>query len=145
MNSIKTLSAEEKSKKQEITVYRFDVFKGTPDANGRIQKVRSVGVAYLREGMQTYTMHLKTFLGASFYLLKNSKPVGPDFVILTREFAKHGPRKYHWNNCGDGTVLTGINADYMKLEWDLFGEDIYMTVNPKKVQEFAAEKDQTAA
>lgn len=144
MNSIQNLTSGEKSKK-EITVYRFDVFKGTPDSSGRIQKVKSVGVAYLREGMQTYTMHLKSFLGDIFYLLKNSKPVGSDFVILTREFAKHGPRKYHWNNCGDATVLPGANSDYMKLEWDLFGEDIYMTVNPKKVQEIVIENDQTAA
>lgn len=141
---IQNLIAEEKNKR-EITVYRFDVFKGVADLSGRIQKVKPVGVAYLREGMQTYTLHLKTFLENTFYLLKNSKPVGSDFVILTREFAKHGPRKYHWNNCGEGTVLPGINSDLIKLDWDLFGEDIYMTVNPKKVQEIVVESDKTAA
>ncbi len=141
---IQNLIAEEK-KPKEITVYRFDVFKGAADATGKIQKVKSVGVAYLREGMQTYTLHLKSFLEDTFYLLKNSRATGPDFVILTREHAKRGNRKYHWNNCGEGLVQEGSNTDLLKLEWDLFGEDIYMTVKPIHAQEIATGPDFAAA
>ena len=141
---IQNLIAEEK-KTKEITVYRFDVFKGVADATGKIQKVKSVGVAYLREGMQTYTLHLKSFLEDTFYLLKNSRPTGPDFVILTRELAKRGNRKYHWNNCGDGTIQEGPNTDLLKLEWDLFCEDIYMTVNPVHAQEIPSGPEFAAA
>jgi hypothetical protein len=141
---IQNLIAEQK-KTKEITVYRFDVFKGVADATGKIQKVKSVGVAYLREGLQTYTLHLKSFLDDTFYLLKNSKPTGADFVILTRELAKRGNRKYHWNNCGEGTVQKGSNSDLLKLDWDLFGEDIFMTVNPVHAQEIAVGPDFAAA
>jgi hypothetical protein len=141
---IQNLIAEEK-KTKDITIYRFDVFKGVADGEGKIQKVKSVGVAYLREGMQTYTLHLKSFLEDTFYLLKNTKPAGSDFVILTRELAKRGNRKYHWNNCGDGTIQKGVNADLLKLEWDLFGEDVYMTVNPVHAQEIATAPEFSAA
>lgn len=141
---IQNLISEEK-KTKEITIYRFDVFKGVADASGKIQKVKSVGVSYLREGMQTYTLHLKSLLGDTYYLLKNSKPTGSDFVILTRELAKRGNRKYHWNNCGEGTVQEGQNSDLLKLEWDFFGEDIYMTINPVHAQEIAAAPEFSAA
>ncbi len=42
--------------------YRFDVFKGAVDANGKVHKLKSVGNGYLVEGCKTYTIYLKTFL-----------------------------------------------------------------------------------
>ncbi len=114
----------------KVMVYRFDVFKGKVDDNGKVEKVKSVGTAYLREGLHTYTVHLKTFLNDSFYLLQNTKSDGPDFVILTREPAQNINRKYFWNSVGGASVLDGENAGIMKLNFDLFGEDIYMKVNP---------------
>lgn len=116
----------------KVTVYRFDIFKGKQDQDGKVVKIKSVGSAYLRDGLKTYTVNLKTLLGDKFYLLPNSKPeMGADFVILTREPAQNLGRKYFWNNVGDGRVLDGPNAGIMRLTWDIFAGDIYMNLHPR--------------
>src|SRR4051794_22104094 len=75
--------------------YRFDIFKGIPDSDGKIVKVKSLGSAYVKSGQQTYSINLKTFLTDQFYLLPNTKPDSKsDYVILTRENAKNIARKY---------------------------------------------------
>ena len=129
------------------TVYRFDIFKGTHDSNGKIQKTKSIGAAYLRDGIKTYTVVLRTFLKDKFYLLPNSKPESKsDFVILTREPAQNIGRKYFWNNVGQGLLLEGINHGLMELSWDVLADGVYMNVHPVNVTEFPeAEKADAAA
>jgi hypothetical protein len=112
-------------------------FKGTLDENGKVIKTKSVGSAYVREGLSTYTVHLKTFLKDTFYLLQNTKSPSPDFVILTREPAQNLNRKYFWNSVGEGIILDGLNKGIMKLNWDVVGTDLYMTIEPISVTEIA--------
>jgi hypothetical protein len=123
----------------KVTVYKFDIFKGVVDSDGKVQKIKSIGKAYLREGLRTYTVHLKTFLEVTFYLLQNTRTPTPDFVILSREKSKRPERKYHCNNIGEGNALNGVNADLMRLEWDLFGDDIYLKLEPETRQEMENE------
>jgi len=113
----------------KLTVYRFDVFKGETDETGKVHKVKSVGSAYIREGLNTYTLHLRTFLKDTFYLIKNTRTDVPDFVILSRENSPDPTRKYYWNNIGEGVCLDGENQGIMRLKWDLL-PDIYMKVEP---------------
>jgi hypothetical protein len=120
----------------KVNVYRFDVFKGKQDETGKVVKVVSVGAAYLREGMKTYTLSLKTFLNDKFYLLPNSKPESSaDFVILTRELAQNLTRKYFWNNVGVGRLLDGANKGLMALEWYMLADNVYMNLHPANVTE----------
>lgn len=117
-------------------VYRFDIFKGEADQNGKIEKVKSVGAAYLRDGIRTYTLVLKALLKDQFYLLPNTKTEQKaDFVILTREPALNIGRKYFWNNVGEGMILDGENHGIMKLSWDIFGKDLYMSLHPINVSD----------
>jgi len=124
---------------KKTTVYRFDVFKGVTDENGKVTKVKTVGSAYVREGLSTYTLHLKTFLKDTFYLLQNTKSPRPDFVILTREPAQNVNRKYFWNNVGEGNVMDGENEGVMKLSWDIGIDSLYMKVDPINVTEIEGE------
>lgn len=130
---------------KKVTIYRFDVFKGEMDGNGKVQKVKSVGSAYLREGLSTYTVHLKTFLKDSFYLLQNTKSPKPDFVILTREPSQNPKRKYFWNSVGEGNVLDAENNKIMRLKWDVLSEALYMTVEPMSVTEIHEDESEVAA
>ena len=115
----------------KVTIYRFDIFKGAVDAEGKVTKVKSLGAAYLRDGLRTYTVNLKTFLNEKFYLLPNTKPERTaDFVILTREASQNLGRKYFWNNVGEGHILEGANHGLMQLRWDLLPNDIFMTLHP---------------
>jgi hypothetical protein len=129
------------SPENKVTVYRFDIFKGKVDDEGTVTKIKSVGSAYVREGLKTYTLSLKTFLNEKFYLLANSKPgqgrSNADYVILTREPGQNVGRKYFWNNVGEGTFLTDVNHGLMKLSWDILSCDIFMNLNPINVTELA--------
>jgi hypothetical protein len=121
-----------------VTVYRFDIFKGVKGSDGKVSKIKSVGSSYIREGLKTYTVHLKALLKDTFYLLPNTKPTTTDaeFVILTREPAQNSGKKYFWNNVGEGRVLDGVNHGLMQLSWDvLMADDIYMTLHPLNVSE----------
>lgn len=124
-------AAEEKSLRKART-YRFDIFKGVEDSEGKVQKIRSIGSAVLLEGAKTYTVYLKTLLKDVFYLLPEQKRMTcGDYVILTREPSQTTGRKYFWNNVGECYLLRDKNAGLMRLSFDLFGaEDIYMSLHP---------------
>lgn len=122
---------------QKITIYRFDIFKGVKSESGKIVKVKSIGSVFLRDGLKTYTVHLKTLLNVTFYLLTNLKKTtsNADFVILTREEAQNMNRKYFWNNVGEGILLEGENHGLLELTWDVFGGPFYMNLSPINVTE----------
>ncbi len=140
MTDLESLGEKEnKFQRSHVTVYRFDLFKGMTMDDGKIAKVKSVGSAFVREGLQTYTVHLKTLLKDTFYLLPNMRPntVG-DYVILTRELSQKPGKKYFWNNVGVGMILDGENRGLMRLTWDvLMGDDLYMTLEPAQVTDIA--------
>jgi hypothetical protein len=118
----------------ERTVFRFDIFKGAIDANGKVQKVKSVGHALINEGTSTYTIYLKSLLKDQFFMLPERTHLDRyDFVILTREDSFREGRKYFWNNVGEAKLLDGENRDLLKLTWDLFAaDDLYLNTLPTK-------------
>ena len=136
-----------------VTVYRFDLFRGVKDSSGKVLKIKSVGSSYIREGLKTYTVHLKSFLKDTFYLLPNTRQstTPADFVILTRELAQNSGKKYFWNSVGEGHYLDGENDGLMELAWDLLAlrenEGIFMTLTPFNVSQLpdAVEKASEAA
>ena len=113
-------------------VSRFDIFKGITGADGRIQKVRSVGTARLTDGYSTYIIQLKTLLSDTFYLLpERPDPRRADFAILTREDSAMPGRRFFWNKIGIGGLLPAPNHGLMHLRWDVFGaDDLYMNMTP---------------
>lgn len=118
-------------------VYRFDVFKGRVSAEGKIEKICSVGHSILFEGSTTYTVFLKTLLKDQFYLLPEQDVGRPfDFVILTREPSNLPGKKYFWNRVGTARLLSDENAGIMKLEFDLFNcVDLYLNFHGSTVKE----------
>lgn len=134
MNALKKENTQPLNVAEKPRSFRFDIFKGSRDAEGKVTKMKSVGAAQLSEGYKTYTLYLKTFLNDVFYVLPDQKPARQaDFVILTREPSRNPARKYFWNNVGHATLLTGENSGLLKLSWDMLGcEDIYLNLYPKK-------------
>jgi hypothetical protein len=127
-------------------VYRFDIFRGDMDGEGKLVKKKNVGTAYLREGYRTYSVHVKTLLKDVFYILPNNKVTEKyDFAILTREPAQHGGKKYFWNNVGEGRVLDGPNKGIMALTWYFFDNELYMNLFPTSVSDSGEAKNIIAA
>ncbi len=115
---------------EQSKFYRFQVFLGETDFSGRVAKSKSVGMAYLKEGQNIYTLRLWTFLLERYYLLQNNSDASKYF-IMTREPNKNpGARsRYFWNIVGNGTVDTTLGL--IALHFDLFPKTIYLNIYPE--------------
>lgn len=141
MNIVKDQSSSGK-----VKVHRFDVFKGTVNEDGKVEKICSVGHSTLYEGSTTYSVYLKTLLKDQFYLLPEQDMSRPfDFVILTREPSNLPGKKYFWNRVGTAKLLSEQNAGMMRLDFDLFGGvDIYMNFHGSTSRELDAQGNPAA-
>lgn len=121
---------EQCQKIESSQFYRFQLFQGDVTETGKIERTKTVGMAYLKEGQGTYTLRLWTFVSERFYLIQ-SKTDASRFVLLTRELNKHPkPKsKFYWNIVGNGQSET--TSGVIKLQFDLFERPIYMSIFPE--------------
>ena len=125
MESIKDVLSE------STDFYRFQVFQGTAGENGKIEKTKTVGMAYLKSGQNIYTLRLWTFIGERFYLV--SRRHEPEkFYVMTRELNRKpdSKNKYFWNIVGNAAADT--QAGVVAISFDLFEKPIYMNLFPEK-------------
>jgi hypothetical protein len=111
--------------------YRFEVFQGQKDANGKVSKSKSVGMAYLRPGDQKYGLRLFTFVEDRFYLLPDQHD--PSIYLILTSIRNQSPsaqRKYIWNVIGRGKVDT--KQGLIELHFDLFERPIYVNIFPER-------------
>jgi hypothetical protein len=110
--------------------YRFQVMMGNPSTDGRFEKTKSVGMAYLKEGQTMFTLRLWTLLNERFYVLPNKKDAAR-FLILSREPNKNpnSRNKYFWNIVGNGKVDSQVGV--VRLDFDLFEKPLYMNIFPE--------------
>ena len=131
----------------KVKVYRFDVFKGKMNEEGKVEKVCSVGHSTLYEGSTTYSVYFKTLLKDLFYLLPEQDASRPyDFVILTREPSSIPGKKYFWNRVGVAKLLGDKNAGIMQLDFDLLfsGVDLYLNFHGATTKELDGQANPAA-
>ena len=114
----------------QATFYRFQVFQGHLDKEGKLHKTRGVGMAYLREGQQIFTLRLWMLQNERFYLVQHrSDP--EKYLIMTREpnRRENSKNKYLWNIVGNGTAdsVQGV----IRLDFDLLEKAIYINIRPE--------------
>lgn len=111
--------------------YRFEVFHGEKNPNGKVFKSKSVGMAYLRAGDQKYGLRLFTFVDDRFFLLPDHGN-SSTYLILTsiRNRSKDAKRRYIWNVIGTGKVDT--KQGLIELHFDLFERPIYVNIFPER-------------
>lgn len=110
--------------------YRFQVFQGEQDFSGKVTKTKSVGMAYLKDGQNIYTLRLWTFSWDRYYVLPN-KHDSSKFFVMTRE-ANRNPNaksKYFWNIVGNG-VADSVHG-VIRIEFDLLSKPFYMSIHPE--------------
>jgi hypothetical protein len=131
---------------KKVRAYRFEIFKGVFNADGKVEKICTMGHSTLFEGSTTYCVYLKTLLKDQFYLLPEQEMGRSfDYVILTREPSTIPGRKYFWNRVGVGKVLSDQNAGLMKLEFDLFGGvDMFLSFHDAAMKEMEARSNPAA-
>jgi hypothetical protein len=118
------------TKLESKSFYRFSLFQGDTNSEDKIEKKKTLGMAYLKEGQNTYTLRLWTFIDTRFYLIQNRTDASK-YLILTRELNKspNAKTKYFWNIIGNGQAdsVKGV----LKLSFDLFERPIYMNLFPE--------------
>lgn len=119
------------SKSAPSQYYRFQVFQGKQNEHGRVERAKTVGMAYLKEGQSTYTLRLWTFLSDRFYLIQN-KNDPTRYFVMTREPNRNpnARAKYFWNIVGNARVDSAQGL--MQIEFDLFDAPIFMSIFPEK-------------
>lgn len=117
-------------KSNQSQYYRFQIFQAQRNAMGKLEKTKVVGMAYLKEGQDSYTIRLWTFLNDKFFLLMN-KNDSSRFLVMSREANKNiqSKNKYFWNVIGNGKALSSQNC--IELCFDLFEKPIYMNIFPE--------------
>lgn len=110
--------------------YRFQVFQGENDDQGKVQKTKSVGMAYLKDGQNIFTLRLWMFSWERYYILPN-KHDSSKYLVMTREPNKNpaAKNKYFWNIVGNGVVDTVHGL--IRLEFDLLSKPVYMSTHPE--------------
>lgn len=110
--------------------YRFQLFLGMAGEGGKVKKSKSVGMAYLKEGQNIYTVRLWMFLLERYYLLQNQNDPGKYF-IMTREPNKNpaARNRYFWNIVGNGEADT--KQGLITLRFDLLAEPLYLNIYPE--------------
>lgn len=118
--------------KKEITTeesFRFDIYKGAVAADGRFEKLRIAGHAYLRSGNHAYKVKLFTLTKDRFIVVPDEK--NPDaYKIMTKEEVtiKDKGKRTYWNVVGEASVMP--LAGMMRLKFDLFEEALFMNTYP---------------
>ncbi len=130
MQELKTVLQTEFKNDDQPIFSRFLVYLGEKNIAGKIEKTKTIGMAYLKEGHGNYTIRLWTFLSERFYLVPH-KTEGGKYYIMSRELNKAPvcKHKFFWNIVGMATV--DARNGYMLLKFDLIEKTIYMSIYPE--------------
>lgn len=130
MNSVKDILSN------TTQFHRFQVFLAAANEEGKLERTKTVGMAYLKSGQSIYTVRLWTFLGERFYLVaKRHEP--ENFFVMTRQ-ANRNPaskNKYFWNIVGNAKADTQNGV--VVIDFDLLDKPIYMNLFPEKFAQSA--------
>lgn len=118
------------SQNESTQFFRFQVFQGDMDSQGQIRKEKSVGMAYLKDGQQTFTIRLWMFLNERFYMIQNRND-STRYLVMTREPNKNvnAKNKYYWNIVGNGVIDTVQGV--IQINFDLLEKSVYINVHPE--------------
>ena len=125
MKELKVILAEQSQKLKETKFYRFQVF--TQGA----ERKNIVGMAYLKEGHNIYTLRLWTLLEDKFFLLP-SKEDSTKYLLMTREPNKSNTskNKYFWNIVGNARADSSMGV--IEMSFDLFDKKVYINIFPEE-------------
>jgi hypothetical protein len=118
------------TRKTELSkYYRFQVFLATKQ-DENIKRTKNVGMAYLSEGQNIYSLRLWTFSWERFFVLPD-KNNPSKYLIMTREASKSpdSKNKYYWNIVGN--AFADSKNGVIHLNFDLIATPIYMNILPE--------------
>ena len=116
---------------EKTKYYRFEVFHGEKDENGKVFKSHSVGMAYLKPGEHRYGLRIFTFVDDRFYLLPAEHDPSKYLILTsTTNRSKDAKQKNIWNVVGNGKINT--QQGLIELKFNLFEKPIYVNIFPAR-------------
>lgn len=112
--------------------YRFKAFVTEDQERPNASLKRGVGMAYVRDGNDLWTLKLWMFPESRFYLLPDKNAAGR-MLIFTRELKKKVDAKagkYFWNLVGQVTTIAALEV--MRLDFDLFDRPVFINIFPEQ-------------
>jgi hypothetical protein len=124
------MESQSTAQAQDNKYFRFQVFQGEKKEGGKVAKTKSVGMAYLRDGQNIFTLRLWMFSSERYYLIPN-KHDSSKFFVMTREPNKspQAKNKYFWNIVGNGKADSVLGV--IEMAFDLLEKPIYMNIFPE--------------
>ena len=119
---------ENKNEKTQFS--RFQIFIGEKQTDGTIKKTKNVGMSYLGEGQNIFSVRLWTFSWERFFILPDKKN-SSKYLVMTREPNKNpnSKNKYYWNIVGNASADSKNGV--IQIEFDLIEKPIYMNMFPE--------------
>ena len=118
--------------KLQSNYYRFQVFTGRINPQGKAEKDKSVGVAYHESGLKNYFLRIWLWPDTSFFLSPSEKDPSLYFVktkVPLKRPSEQGD--YHWIIVGSGRV--NPRAGVIQFNLDLVDKQIFMSIFPDQV------------
>ncbi len=108
---------------------KFALFLADEKA-AEIKKSKTVGMAYLRQGQQMYTLRLWAHLSERYYMLA-TRDDPSKFLIMTREpsHSEYSKNKFFWNIVGNACSMPDDGV--IELNFDLLSKPIYLSYFPE--------------
>lgn len=116
-------------KTDQDSYFRFAIFLSARGQN-KVTKGKTVGMAYLRNGQQMYTLKLWMHSLEKYFLLP-SREDASKYLIMTREPNRtlSAKNKYFWNIVGN--AKSHSDDGVIELCFDLLKEPLYMSFFPE--------------
>jgi len=111
-------------------MHRFVLSQGVVTQDKGFQWERNIGMAYLREGGNIYTLKLWTLLSERFYLAPKRKDPEGFFILSSKEnTSPKNKNKFIWNVIGNGKIDAPIG--YIRMKFDLFPDEVFLSLHPE--------------
>lgn len=126
----KQMNTNAKKEDQSNDYFRFQVFQGSKESDGKVKKTKTVGMAYLKAGQSIMTLRLWMFSWDRYYILPHKTDSGK-YLIMTREPNKspNAKNKYYWNIVGSGVVNSAHGI--IEAQLDLLDKVFYVSTHPE--------------
>lgn len=111
----------------EKKLIAFEVFKGFRDKEGKVKRLRAIGVCQFDPDLIICFLTLNGVRDIQYVMEPEADPTTLYDFNIYREVAENEKEPV-----GVGYLMTGINAGLVQLEWDFFGtKDVYISLSFK--------------
>lgn len=115
---------------QHAGAFRFAIYRGRIETDGKFVKTRDAGHAFLNSGRHVYRVKLFALPSFRYFAVPSRSNPEEYKIVIPQEVRSKKDKsvKTFWNVVGEGQVLS--QQGILKLKFDLLSEPVYMNLFP---------------